>query len=211
MNEIIEQPQIEEAIEQPMQEPPYPMPSMASSAPHAEAGALQYQLEGEEIVTDLINTFRGVESIFDPKQNRMVEVRTSEPLCNDFGVSRIRTRLMTFLRGMKVFALSDLDDDYIEKSIISLGNSIIDDISDNWNLYGMSSPSAGSDIVRTITDTAYAVMRKGSNKVYLRFLTKTHNVQETMLHNQNNSPAPQQGNNGGAGILDFVFGKKKRR
>lgn len=207
MNEIEQQ--IDTPIEQQI-DPPYPMPSGISAAPQAEAGALQYQLEGEEIVNDLINTFRGVESVFDPKQNRMVEVRTSEPLCNDFGISRIRTRLMTFLRGMKVFALSDLDDDYIEKSIISLGNSIIDDITDNWNLYGMSSPSAASDIVRTITDTAYAVMRKGSNKVYLRFLTKTHNVQETMLHNQNlQNSAPQS--NQGAGILDFVFGRKKKR
>ncbi len=194
-------------MEQPIQQDiPYPMQQSISSAPQAELGALQYQLEGEEIVIDLIRTFKGVEVSYDHKTGQAIEILTSEPLCNDFGISRIRTRLMTFLRGMKVFALSDLSEDYIEDSVISLGHSIIDDIQDNWNEYGIKSPSAASDIVRVITDTAYAVMRKGSGRVYLNFLTKTHNVSESVVH----SPNMQMGQQQKGGMLDFLFKKKRR-
>ena len=133
-------------------------------------------------------------------------MKIGEPYCNSFGIGRIRTRVMNLLVAMKVYALSKLEDEYIRDSIISQSCALVDDLHDNWESYGIASMGAASDITQTISNLTYAIMQKGNDSTYLKFLTKTHNVNENVMH----SAAVQGQTEEKKGMLDFLFKRKRR-
>ena len=194
-------------MEEETEQPAGYMPPNPYGTPQAEVGALRYQLEGDGIADNIIEVFSGTVETVNQNGER-IEIEVSKPLLNKIGMAKVRMHLKSWLSSMKVFALSELDDEFIEESTISLGETLIRDFQDNWNSYGIGCTSDASLIVQTITNNAYSILQKGAGGNYLQFLTKTQNIQE-IQHYQGMKPPSQ--NDHDAGLMGYIFGKKGKK
>lgn len=173
---------------------------------HNTEGSLRYQIDSNDIVTDIIKGLRA--QVFGIDNNGNPSWKTPEgikPLINELGINRIETLLRT--RLTKIFILSDLEKKDVENISLNLGRNVIDDLYYNWDKYEIEDTAAASAIVALLTDSVYATLRKGCDGTYLKFLRTTHSIQE-IQHQSLNRPSMQQGDQGG--FINKLLGKKKR-
>lgn len=185
---------------------PYPA-SQPAIVGHTTEGALQYQLEGIEIVEKVEHTINGEVERINPNGTISWEKRF-KPMVNKNGLNMIRGYLQMYLGGTKTFALSDLDEEYIYQETRDVGHNIIAELMDNWNDYEVKDYAAASFITNIVCSAVHAVMKKGQDATYLKFLRTTQNIQEVQHHNpamQNMGMQREKQN-----IMGMLFGKKNR-
>lgn len=194
--------------EQYMYEPP-PQQYIMGQPPlqnQLNEGLLQYQLEADEIIDEFECLLLGKTKVFDNKTKRVKLVRdpASRPIISEIGMARIKTHLKS--RLTKIYALSDFDEETIEKMTIDVGDNIIDMIEENWEVFEIKSSSDASLIVRNISDAVYSTLRKAHIGNYLKFLTTTSRISETHVGNQYPPVANPKMKSGGS-ILSKIFGR----
>jgi hypothetical protein len=185
---------------------PTQMPMNYGGNSLSSEGALQYQFESGGVIEVLERIMQGKELIEDPRTGKKIYKQVTKPMINQLGMAKIKGFLTTFLSSAKIFALTDVNDEYIGDSVISIGEVLVKDLEDNWERYGIKDDASASFIVNIVTDLAYSIKRKGESATYLKFLTKTHNVSEIQHHQslsqQNNNPMQRQG------IIGKILGRR---
>lgn len=158
----------------------------------ASEGALQYQLDSDQIIDDIEHNLKGETLHINPRTgDEEWKVRKGiSPILNEEGVNTIITILKSHLT--KIFILSDLDMEVIISITKDIGDNIIDDFEDNWERYGLKNGSGGSTVVRTVTNTVYATLSKAKHGNYLKFLRTTHNISEIQSRNIQQAAQPER-------------------
>lgn len=188
------------------QEAPYPVSQPMPMFGHTSEGALQYQLESKEEVGHIIHAIKGEEEAM-MANGRKGWIKTQKPMVNDRGFTVIKGYLNTYLNSTKTFALTDLDDDYIREEVIDVGRTLKAELMDNWTEYEVKDFASASFIVQQVAAIVNAVLRKGQDATYLKFLRTTQSIQEVQHHQQMGGAMPQRQEK--KGILDTIFGKRR--
>lgn len=160
---------------------------MPSYNPYASEGLLQFQVDNEEIIDTIKHSL--LEESPQILPNGMVEWKNSTgnlPLINNLGMNAILGTMRS--RMTKVFALSDFDDEVIEKMSISLADETIDELEENWDRYEVRDTAAASKVVSIVTDNFYGILRKAKKGLYLKFLKTSQIVQESNVFKQDQQP-----------------------
>ena len=179
-----------EADQQEEYQEPYPAQQHVVMG-HTSEGALQYQLESQEIIERVEHILNGEVEQLNPKINKVEWVRKRTPMVNEKGINMILGYLTIYVGGTKTYALSDLDAEYIQNEVIDIGRNIKAELYDNWNEYEVHNTSVASYIINIVCSSVYAVLKKGENANYLNFLRTTQNIQD-VTHHQHIQQAPQQ-------------------
>lgn len=182
-----------------MEDESYPMPP-AMLAGQATEGSLRFQLEVDEQIRQLEHDMKG--EYFTAKG--YVKREGFKPYINDFGVASLLSMLRMNLS--KVFILSDLDDEVVDRMAETFARNIKNNLHQNWDAYEVRDDTAASIILHTLADSYYATLRKAVDGTYLKFLRTTHSVQE-MSHNTYSARPQNQPKEDG--IMSFL--KRKRR
>jgi len=188
-----------------MEETPYPTAQMMQP-PQMSDGLLQYQLEVEDIIDNLIHAIKCEVEIPDKTgRRRWVTSANVKPLINESGIISIISELKP--RLTKIFILSDLDEEQIITMTIDLARTIKDDFRDNWDIYEVRDTTAASKILHLITDSYYVTLRKAHLGGYLKFLKTT--TQEIQHHQSLSQGRPQQQSQQSRGIpiMDRILGR----
>lgn len=172
---------------------------------HTSEGALQYQLENAPNINKIRNIILGKRQVFNSETGKFEWISMYPPMINSSGMDMIDGYLQTFLGNTKLFALSNLDEEYISLEVIQIGENIRSNLYDNWNRYGVKNINSASFIVRTMTSNIYAILKKGQNAKYLNFLRTTQHINETQVHQNLTQGRDKQG------VLGMIFNRKKRR
>jgi len=187
---------------------PLPMYKPNNYIPQAEVGALQYQLEGIDTVERIEHIIKGEVEKIDTKNQQLTWIKSFVPMVNEKGMNMIRGYLTMYLGGTKTYALSDFSDDYISDEVIDIGRNIKNELMDNWIEYDVKDYASASFIINIVTSAVHAVLKKGMNANYLKFLRTTQNIQEVQHHQAftQNAPQPQENS-----LFGAIFGKKNKR
>jgi len=175
---------------------------------HAEAGALQYQLENIDTVERIERIIKGEVPFFD-KLGNLKWKKAFNPMINEKGVSMIRGYLTMYLGGTKTYALSDLKDQYISDEVIDIARNIKAELMDNWSEYEVKDYAAASFIINIVASAVHAVLKKGQDATYLKFLRTTQSIQEVQ-HHQSMGRGFNQPSDEKQGLFNMIFGRKKR-
>lgn len=197
-----------EAQGQQQDQQPYPMASSFPSG-HSSEGSIQYQLEVTDIIEEIIHTIKCEQLKYNQELNRVewIVSKDIKPLINESGVNSVRTILAS--RLTRIFALSDYDEDFIERTTVAVAEDLIDDFYYNWNKYEVRDTAAASHILHIVTDTVYATLRKAKDGNYLTYLSKTHITHEMQNSTVMRREAPEQ--NVQANPLSLLGGFFKKR
>lgn len=191
-----------EAETQDQQQPVYPIPPQFSN--HASEGALRQYLEVEDIIAELQISFKCQIPEINPATNKIEWVTPEgiKPIINQAGLNRVFTHLRS--RLTKIYSLSDLDEDVIDTIAKTVGSTLIEDLHNNWDQYEIADSAAASLIVQTVSDAAYATMRKAKQAKFLKFLSTTGQFHEVQ------NIAPERNQQGvGDKIMDFLSRRKR--
>ena len=180
---------------------PYAPPNITG---HASEGSLYIQLDVREIIERIGHTMRCERPITkEDGSTEWVSIEGIQALINEKGMYVILGFLESRLN--KIFQLSYLHEDQIDKITLSCARNIIESLRDNWNIFQVRDYSAGRQIVDLVVDTIYATLRKAKDANYLDFLSKTQVYQELNTRN-----TLQRGNlsdpNGAGGMADRIRG-----
>ena len=184
---------------------PYPLPTGA--APHQTEGALHYQIDPTEILEELEHALKAEVLVYDEnlKNYRWITPPGMNPIINERGVNAVM--MMLKARLTKIFILSDLETEQIEKMTYHIGQNVIDLIYYNWDQFGIKDDAQASSVLHLVTDTVYSTLRKSYHGNYLKFLRTTQSIQEVQHHSIQQQGKPQgQGNDG---VLGRLFGRRR--
>ena len=175
---------------------------------HTSEGALQYQLETTDIVDQVVQILKGYAQVKDNKTGFQVWKQLSKPMINDKGLDRVRSYLTLILGGQKIFALTDLEESQIGDEVVSIGMDFVRDFEDNYIPCGIPDATTASYIVRWINLITNAVLKKGEDATYLKFLRTTQQIQEVQHHQsmQQKMSMPQERK----GLKEMLLGNKRR-
>jgi len=170
MNQV----QVEE--EQDQQHMPIPMhfprPGVDDSV-----GSLQFQLENDEIIGDVIRTIRREVQMIDERGNvHWVTPPGVKPAMNNLGVGNVITALKS--RLTKILSLSDLEEHMILRMVSDLHEDLTDDFYENWEKYDLIDGPTNSMIISMVTDTILGNSNKGKHGNYMKLLRSMHTIQE---------------------------------
>jgi hypothetical protein len=185
----------------PMQQPPL-------ISGHTTEGALQYQLESIEIVERVERIIKGEVEAPNPMGSGTIWKPAWKPMVNEKGLNVIRGYLSMYLGGTKTFALSDLNDEYISSEVIDVGRNIKNELMDHWVVYDVKDYSSASFIINIVTAAVHAVLRKGGDATYLKFLRTTQNIQEVQHHQAFTQQMQRQQPD--KSIIGTIFGRRKK-
>jgi hypothetical protein len=188
----------QQEVQMPMQQPPI--------VGHTTEGALQYQLESQETAERVQHIINGEVQEWDDQRQSMQWVKRFESMVNKKGLNMIRGYLTLYLGGTKTFALSDLETEYIASQTMAIGNNIKSELMDNWTEYSVKDYASASFIIDIVCSAVYAVLKKGENANYLKFLRTTQQISE-IQHHQNMSAFRERSEK--RGIMDIMLGKRK--
>lgn len=170
-------------------------PQTHSPAPAMMSDSLvQWQLDPEQIKEDIVHQLKG--EVFDYKDKKWI--RQGNPLLNEKGVNGIATILLSVIN--RNILLSSLDDEDIRKFVIEVANNLTDDLTVNYEEYGIGEnfPVLDHviDLVKINVFAALSRAKAGSDGIGAtqKFLTTTQRFHETSVVN-NQSPARNQQNN----------------
>lgn len=182
---------------------PVPQPMMFG---HTTDSSLHFQLDVNEIIDEIEHTIKGEKLVFDSENNKAVWQQREgvAPVINDVGLNSMMTILKS--RLTKIFALTDFEEKDVENITISIGEDIIDDFYYNWENYNLKDSAAASIILRLITDTVYATLRKSYKRNYLKFLSTITSISEMQSRAVQEKPPEENKSNN---PLNFLF--KRRR
>lgn len=175
-------------------------------AAHASEGALQYQLEVQDIIEEIEHSLKGEVLILEKSTGRLEWLKTefSKRLINEKGIASILTILKS--RLTKIFVLSYLDQEAIEEMTINIGKNIIDDLYYNWEEYEIEDDAAASHVLALVTDTVYATLCKSKGGTYLKYLRSVQTIQDVNTQHGLQSQNVQKSD---GGILKKIFGKRR--
>jgi hypothetical protein len=195
-------------MEQQEEEQQIPYPVAQPMMGHTTEGALQYQLESIDAVDRIGHIIRGEAETRDELGN-VIWKQQFKPMLNEKGLNMIRGYLTMFMGSTKTFALTDIEGEYIGDEVIDVGSNIKAELMDNWTEYGVKDYAAATFIINIVTAAIYAILKKGEDATYLKFLRTTQNIQEVQHHQAISQQAmtPRENNN----LMGVIFGKKKRR
>lgn len=153
-------------------------------------GLLQYQLDPDEIISNIENTLLGKKPKLNQRTNSIEwsDSNKSTRHINEKGMSALLVPLQS--RLTKIFVLSDLDDEKIENMTMALAENIIDTLLEHWEEYEVKSVSSASMIVGLIVDAVNATLCKAKNHNYLTFLKTAQRIHEIQQYRVGH-PAPQ--------------------
>ena len=162
--------------------------------PHTQMsdGLLQYQLDSNDIIDDIVNALSGKAHVFNPDSGTL-EWKNNENAIkhiNEKGMAAILVPLRSVVT--KVFILSDFDSDQIEDLSISIGHNMVDHLNEHWEEYDVKSISSASLIVQTIVNAVFASLSKAKGANYLHFLKTAQRIVETQHYSGGTIPTPQQ-------------------
>lgn len=183
----------------------YPMPQFGAGG-HASEGSLHYQIDVNEIISDIEHTLMCELLSYNQDKKRMEWRRHSfiKPVINEFGLNKILVILKS--RLTKIFILSDLTEEAIYQITRHVGENVIDDIYYNWDDYEIADDAAASLVVGTVSDTVFATLNKAKNGKYLKFLSTTQQVSE-IQHYANQKRTEPSGSD--SSIMGFLRRRKK--
>lgn len=186
---MYEDQQYDAAMEQQQQETPYPLVAPPMGGNQMSEGLLEYQLEVQEIVEELMHSIKCEQLLVQPNGQKIWKTtKGMKPMINNLGVTSLSSELKP--RLTKIFVLSDLDEETINTMVIDLARTIKDDFYDNWDIYKIRDTSSASKMLHLICDTYYATLRKAYLGGYLKFLKTT--TQEIQHHQTSHNPRVQQ-------------------
>jgi len=151
-------------------------PQQVPTIGHTSEGALQYQLESLEAIDKIEHVIKGEVEIFNEETGRVEWKQQFEPMINQKGINMIRGYLAMYMGSTKTYALTKLNSDYVSQEVIDVGRNIKAELMDNWNDYGVKDYSSASFIMNIITSAVNAILHKGEDATYLKFLRTTQNI-----------------------------------
>lgn len=185
----------EEQVQQPQPAPyvPYTQPSI-----HMSEGLLQQQIDSSEIIEEIKNNLQGRFWNVNPKTGDR-ELSPPNPnlkLINEKGLARLSVELHG--RINKIFMLSILEQESIEKLAVSFAKTINRALFEHWDEWEIPSTTAASQISGYIVDAVFATLQKAYMGRYLRSISTSQTMSEVQ-HTLNQQTAPT-----GAGKIPLI-------
>ena len=184
---------------------PQPMMMMG----HTSEGALQFQLDCHSLIDNMEHVLRGEKIEVDETTGRAQWMKKYPAMINNDGVNMLTGYLNLYVGGTKNFALTSFTEDYVSEQVICVGNLLINNLSDNWTRYELKDYNTASFIVDFVCATIYAILKKGENANYLKFLRTTQQIQETQNYSNAGARSPAAQDDGG--LLNSLLRRKRSR
>ena len=140
-------------------------------------GSLQYQLNNDSIINNIIRDLKKEIQVIDHNGKVIwIPKPGTTALINEEGLGNIVSTLKSRLN--KVIALSDIEQNVIESIVHDIHEDLTDDFYFNFEAYEIKDLPTASMIISIVTDTVYCTFRKGHQGNYMKLLRSMHSIQE---------------------------------
>jgi hypothetical protein len=154
-----------------------PMPFFQKPVADDSLGSLQYQLNNEGIINNIIRDLKKEIQVIDHTGKVIwIPKPGCTALINEEGLGNIVSTLKSRLN--KVIALSDIEQSVIESIVHDIHEDLTDDFYFNFEAYKIKDLPTASMIISIVTDTVYCTLRKGHQGNYMKLLRSMHSIQE---------------------------------
>lgn len=154
-----------------------PMPFFQKPVADDTLGSLQYQLNNEGIINNIIRDLKKEVQVIDHNGKVIwIPKPGTTALINEEGLGNIVSTLKSRLN--KVIALSDIEQSVIESIVHDIHEDLTDDFYFNFETYKIKDLPTASMIISIVTDTVYCTLRKGHQGNYMKLLRSMHSIQE---------------------------------
>lgn len=136
---------------------------------HASQAALVEQTNPLKILMDIEFKLRGERMIGYGESVKIVKF--GEPIMNDMGISRMIFLLSSIVNQNTIFA--HLQDEEINKLIIKISDDIVDDLTLNWNDYGIKDKMLLDYIVDALVIPSFMALKRAWRQNEKNWLNKT--------------------------------------
>jgi len=154
-----------------------PMPFFQRPVADDSLGSLQYQLNNDGIINNIIRDLKKEIQVIDHNGKVIwIPKPGTTALINEEGLGNIVSTLKSRLN--KVIALSDVEQNVIESIVHDIHEDLTDDFYFNFEAYEIKDLPTASMIISIVTDTVYCTFRKGHQGNYMKLLRSMHSIQE---------------------------------